>query len=133
MSVLLRILGIWVLALAATVGGHQTFRLSPIAVTGAERLSAADIAQLSGLKAGQSVSQSDLDAATGRLVDTGLFTGVSYTFTTSASALVVTFNVGEQPWETPVFYDNLIGLTPPILKRSGSPSCSRMRCRRTRR
>jgi outer membrane protein assembly factor BamA len=73
-------------------------------------MSPADITQLSGLKIGQSVAQPDLDAATGRLVETGLFTGASYKFTTSAGGLVLTFDIGEQPWETPVFYDNFVGL-----------------------
>jgi outer membrane protein insertion porin family len=111
MNVFVRTLGTWVLTLATAVGGPQAFRLSSIAVTGATRLSTSDITQLSGLKVGQSVAPADLDAATGRLVDTGLFTGVSYKFTTSANALVLTFDVGEQPWETPVFYDNFIGLS----------------------
>jgi outer membrane protein assembly factor BamA len=99
-----------VVALLAT-RAPQTFQLSTIDATGAARLSAADVVKVSGLKVGQSVTQADLDAVTARMAECGLFKNVSYKFSTKVGLIGLTFAVEEQPWDTPVLYDNFVGIS----------------------
>jgi outer membrane protein assembly factor BamA len=89
---------------------QQTFKISAIDAKGTKRLSVADVAQVSGLKVGQSVTPADLDEVDTRMAECGLFKQVSYQFSTKGSEIAVAFSVEEQPWDTPVVYDNFVGI-----------------------
>ena len=96
----------------------QSFKLSKIDATGVKRFSVADIAKISGLAVGQAMTQADLDAVVTRMGASGLFKQVSYRFATENGQIVVTFAVEEEAWDTPVLYDNFIGIPDEELSRA---------------
>jgi hypothetical protein len=62
-----------------------------------------------GLKANATVTQRDVEAATSRLIDSGLFASASHRYRMEGYSLVVTFVLEEASWTTPVVFDNFIG------------------------
>jgi outer membrane protein assembly factor BamA len=60
---------------------------------------------------GQQVDVAALDEAAGRLLQTGLFTKLSYRYRTTGGAAVVTFVVEEARGSLPVVFDNFIWFT----------------------
>jgi outer membrane protein assembly factor BamA len=86
-------------------------QLGTVTVTGARRYTDADVSRLSGLKPGQSVVASDLDAVVKRMASTGLFASVRYAAATSGSRLNVTFEIEEPAWSMPVVLDNFVWLS----------------------
>jgi outer membrane protein assembly factor BamA len=82
---------------------QQSFPLDRIHVRGLERLDAEAVARATGLVVGQPVSEADFERASMRLVDTGFFLAVRYSFgPSSAKGFEVTFQVDEDPNLTPV-------------------------------
>jgi len=81
-----------------------------IDAAGVQRFTAADIARVSGLTIGQSVTIKALDEAAAAMAGTGLFRSVRYRFATDASGgIAITFEIEEEPdWSIPVVYDNFI-------------------------
>src|SRR5579864_380046 len=75
---------------------NGTASLREVHVDGQKHLSEAQIAALTGLVAGTQVGRSDLQAAADRLVQTGLFSKVSYNFETRVG-VVATYHVEESP------------------------------------
>jgi outer membrane protein assembly factor BamA len=84
----------------------QTAPLREIHTEGLKTLTEAQVAQLSGLSAGQQVGRQDLQVASEELVRTGLFAKVTYNFTTkNDAAVLLTFHV-EENHRLVVSYDN---------------------------
>jgi len=80
-----------------------------IKVSGNERLAAAAVIAASGLRPGQVVTRTALDAAAQKLFETGFFTGVNYRYDPKADGGVagyaVTLQVSEETARTPVELD----------------------------
>lgn len=80
-------------------------KLASIDATGSTKFSSDQIASASGLKAGDSVTKDELQAAANRLAQSGLFTNVSFRFDTKAEGVHLHLEVQDAP-TAPVEYDN---------------------------
>jgi outer membrane protein assembly factor BamA len=83
-----------------------TANLHEIHAEGLKTFSETQIITLSQLEKGTSVGKSDLQAAADRLLQTGLFAKVNYTFQTHGDGLTVTFQLEEAP-RVPIYFDNV--------------------------
>jgi outer membrane protein assembly factor BamA len=106
------VLGIQCLC-AVLVAGPQSapagaLQLAAVDVSGAKRYTQADVARLSGLATGTSVTTAHFDAATKKLAATGLFKEISYRYATVAGRTTVTFAIEEAEWTMPVVFDNFV-------------------------
>src|SRR5271168_2501377 len=84
---------------AATASLHE------IRTEGLKTLTETQVIALCQLEKGSQVGKSDLQAAADRLLQTGVFAKVSYTFQTRGDGLTVTFQLEEAP-RVPVYFDN---------------------------
>jgi outer membrane protein insertion porin family len=83
-----------------------TAPLHEIRTEGLKTFPEAQITALSQLEKGSLVGKPDLQAAADRLLQTGMFAKVNYTFQTRGDGLTVTFQLEEAP-RVPVYFDNL--------------------------
>jgi outer membrane protein insertion porin family len=83
-----------------------TAPLHEIRTEGLKTFTEAQVTALSQLEKGSQVGKSDLQAAADRLLQTGMFAKVNYTFQTRGDGLTVTFQLQEAP-RVPVYFDNL--------------------------
>jgi outer membrane protein insertion porin family len=83
-----------------------TATLHEIRTEGLKTFTEAQVTALSQLEKGSQVGKPDLQAASDRLLQTGMFAKVNYTFQTRGDALTVTFQLEEAP-RVPVYFDNL--------------------------
>src|SRR5215467_3763453 len=84
---------------------EATASLREIRADGEKHVSEAQVATLTGLAIGSQVGRADLQAAADKLVQTGLFSKVSYNFETR-TGVVVTYHVMESP-RIPTYFDNI--------------------------
>ena len=82
-----------------------TSTLRAIRIEGNKQIPEEQIVALSGLQTGSEVGRDDLQTAADRLVQTGLFANVKYSFQSKPEGVAVTFILAEAP-RLPVFYDN---------------------------
>src|SRR5437016_13118086 len=82
-----------------------TAALHEVRADGQKHLSEAPVAALTGLVVGSEIDRTDLPAAADKLVQTGLFSKVSYNFETRMS-VVVTYHV-EESRRIPAYFDNI--------------------------
>jgi outer membrane protein assembly factor BamA len=80
--------------------------LHQIRAEGLKTLSDTQIIALSQLEKGSQVGKSELQAAADRLLQTGMFAKVNYSFQTRGDGLTVTFQLEEAP-RVPVYFDNV--------------------------
>lgn len=92
-------------------GSQEGARISKIDFVGLQRVSREDAVAASGLSVGQLADVAALDAAADKLMQSGLFKGLSYNFRVANSAASVTFNVEELKSGTPVVFDNFVWFT----------------------
>ena len=83
-----------------------TALLNEIRAQGLKSLPADQVVALSQLQTGSQVGKADLQAAADRLLQTGLFAKVNYSYQTKAEELTVTFQLEESP-RVPAYYDNI--------------------------
>ena len=83
-----------------------TATLHEIRTEGLKAFTEAQVTALSQLEKGSQVGKPDLQAAADRLLETGMFAKVNYTFQTRGDGLTVTFQLEEAP-RVPVYFDNL--------------------------
>src|SRR5580692_2194879 len=83
-----------------------TANLHEIRTEGLKTLSDTQIIALSQLEKGSQVGKSELQAAADRLLQTGMFAKVNYSFQTRVDGLTVTFQLEEAP-RVPVYFDNI--------------------------
>ena len=83
-----------------------TAQLHEIRAEGLKTLSEPQILSLSQLEKGSQVGKTELQAAADRLLQTGMFAKVNYTFQTRGDGLTVTFQLEEAP-RVPVYFDNI--------------------------
>jgi len=83
-----------------------TANLHEIRAEGLKTFPEAQVIALTQLEKGTQVGKPDLQAAADRLLQTGLFAKVNYTFQTRGDGLTVTFQLEESP-RVPVYFDNI--------------------------
>lgn len=100
-------------------------RLARVEFVGLERYKQAEALQASGLQVGQVVDETTLDAAAERLMQSGLFKTLTFSFRASKGQGTVTFKVSETSAPAPVAFDNFIWFTDDELRervRTAFPS-----------
>jgi outer membrane protein assembly factor BamA len=83
-----------------------TAPLRELHVEGFKILTEAQILSLTELQIGSQVGKEDLQAAADRLVKSGLFSRVNYSFQTHGQGVSVTYHVEESP-RIPAYFDNI--------------------------
>src|ERR1700730_4079485 len=83
-----------------------TAPLKAIHTEGLQHLSEPQVLTLSQLSAGNTVGKQDLQAAADRLLQTGLFSKVNYSFQSRDEGLYLTFKLVEAP-RIPTYFDNI--------------------------
>ncbi|HEX7314162.1 MAG TPA: POTRA domain-containing protein [Pyrinomonadaceae bacterium] len=105
------------LLFAATTGARQqpqpqqSIKLDRIEFKGLERVKEDEALGKSGLTTGQTVVIDDVEAAANRLLESGLFTNLSYKLKGTTDKSVLTFEVVERKWTMPVSFDNFVWFT----------------------
>ena len=90
----------------------KTIRLSSIEVSGLERITREQVIAASGLVVGQEIDVATLDAAAQRLVNSGLFSNLSYRLRGTAVKATVIFEIEERKGRAvPVVFDNFVWFT----------------------
>ena len=90
---------------------QQSLKLDKIEFKGLEHVKEEEALGKSGLTAGQSASIDDVEAAANRLLESGLFTNLSYKLKGTTDKSVLTFEVIERKWTMPVSFDNFVWFT----------------------
>ncbi len=108
MRALIAALFISVLSFAASVAAQQAMRLERIQVVGLKRLTTDQVIELSGLKTGQAIDVGALDAASAKLLQSGLFRRLGYRVRSANGAATVTFDVEESAVSLPVVFENFV-------------------------
>ncbi len=98
-------------AFGQSTSSPQNLRLSTIEFTGLQRYDQAQVIVLSGLQIGQVITADTLDAATKRLLKTGLFKRVLYNSRYQGEETTVSFEVIEMPWTVRCIFDNFVWLS----------------------
>jgi len=86
--------------------GSATAPLKSIRVEGLQHLSESQVVSMSGLSTGGAAGKSELQSAADRLLQTGLFANVNYSFQERNDGLYLTFKLAEAP-RIPAYFDNL--------------------------
>ena len=105
LSLLTTFYGASLFPLFAQAPASQTSKLQAVNIVGHDKIRSTDIVELTGLQLGAEVSRDDLQAAADRLVQTGLFASVKYSFQSRPDGVALTFTLKEAAL-IPVFYDN---------------------------
>jgi len=96
------------ISFAATVSAQQSMRLERIQIVGLKRLTTDQVIALSGLQTGQAVDATVLDAASAKLLQSGLFRRLGYRVRSANGAATVTFDVEESAVNLPVVFENFV-------------------------
>jgi outer membrane protein assembly factor BamA len=94
------------LAAPAQTPAPATAVLHEIRTVGLKTLTEPQIIALAQLEKDSQVGKPDLQAAADRLLQTGLFAKVNFTFQTRGEGLTVTFQLEEAP-RVPIYFDNI--------------------------
>jgi outer membrane protein assembly factor BamA len=105
-AILLAVTFLW---LPVTAQQRQT--LGRLEFVGLKRLTREQVVTMSGLKVGQVIDASILDAAAGELLKTGLFRKLSYRVHTAGNQTTVSFQVEESAVSLPVTFENFVWFT----------------------
>ncbi|HEX6184340.1 MAG TPA: POTRA domain-containing protein [Pyrinomonadaceae bacterium] len=89
----------------------QSIKLDRIEFKGLDRVKEPEALEKSGLQVGQSVDIDAVEAAANRLLESGLFTNLSYKLKGTTDKSVLTFEVIERKWTMPVSFDNFVWFT----------------------
>lgn len=90
---------------------QQSIKLDKIEFKGLDRVKPDEALGKSGLTAGQTVSLDDVEAAANRLLESGLFTNLSYKIKGTTDKALLSFEVVERKWTMPVTFDNFVWFT----------------------
>jgi outer membrane protein insertion porin family len=90
---------------------QQSIKLDKIEFKGLERVKEPEALEKSGLAVGQTVDIDAVEAAANRLLESGLFTNLSYKLKGTTDKSVLTFEVVERKWTMPVSFDNFVWFT----------------------
>ncbi len=86
----------------------KTFTLGGVTVSGAKRFTQEQLVSASGLKKGQQIDLSGIDAAADRLFKTGALANISYTYRMTGASIEVQFKLAEAARFLPCTYDNFV-------------------------
>jgi outer membrane protein assembly factor BamA len=99
------------MASASLGAAQQGARLRKIEVVGLRRIPPAQVIEASELKIGDTVNSAMLDAASTRLMQTGLFKKLTYRVRGTAGEVAVIFEVEEANRNLPVVFENFVWFT----------------------
>jgi len=99
---------IYLISFATVVSAQQSMRLERIQIVGLKRLTSDQVIALSGLQTGQAVDATALDAASAKLLQSGLFRRLGYRVRSANGAATVTFEVEESAVNLPVVFENFV-------------------------
>jgi outer membrane protein insertion porin family len=88
-----------------------SLKLDRIEFKGLDRVKEPEALERSGLTVGQTVSIDDVEAAANRLLESGLFTNLSYKIKGTTDKALLSFEVVERKWTMPVSFDNFVWFT----------------------
>ncbi len=97
------------LAKAAPQESTRPYPLARVEFTGLRLVPRARALAIAGLRTNTTVTARDVEAATARLADSGLFASASHRYRMEGYSLVVIFVLEEAAWDTPVVFDNFVG------------------------
>ena len=100
-----------VAVLSAAVPAQTRARLAKIEVLGIKRMTTAQVIALTGLEIGQPIDNSLLDAASDKLLKSGLFRHLSYRVHIAADQATVIFEIEESARNLPVVFENFVWFT----------------------
>jgi outer membrane protein assembly factor BamA len=86
----------------------KPIHLATVQFSGLERYKQEQILVLAGLQIGQTIDPVSLDAASNKLISSGLFKKITYLYSTKDDQMSVTFQAEEMKWNVPVVFDNFI-------------------------
>jgi len=89
----------------------QSIKLDRIEFKGLDRVKEPEALEKSGLQTGQTVDIDAVEAAANRLLESGLFTNLSYKIKGTTDKALLTFEVIERKWTMPVTFDNFVWFT----------------------
>lgn len=89
----------------------QSIKLDKIEFKGLDRVKEPEALEKSGLQTGQTVDIDTVEAAANRLLESGLFTNLSYKLKGTTDKALLTFEVVERKWTMPVSFDNFVWFT----------------------
>ena len=87
---------------------QQQVTLRKIEFVGLKRLTPQQVIDASGLKVGDKVDRDKIDAAAGKLLQSGLFRRLGYKLRTTGNEATVTFEVEESAIGLPVVFENFV-------------------------
>ncbi len=90
---------------AQTAPPSASATLRQISADGLKSLPESAVGPLTGLAIGSQIGKTDLQSGADRLLETGLFTTVSYNFQTHGDGVIVTYHLEEAP-RLQVYFDN---------------------------
>lgn len=91
---------------------EHRFPLVQINVSGSQRYSNQAIVAYLGLRTGQQVSQKELEAASQKLADSGLFSLVQFRFGMAGNGVVANFDLADNTKLVPIEFENLVWFSP---------------------
>jgi len=94
------------LPISAQAPDASTAPLREVHADGERILTEAQVIAITGLAPGAQVGRSNLQTAADKLVRSGLFTKVSFSFQTKLAAILVNYHVEESP-RIPAYFDNI--------------------------
>src|SRR4051794_5733271 len=106
----LLILGVSV-GIAVGQNPPASFKLGGVEFKGLQRISQEQAIELTGLVPGEVIGPDAIDAASQKLVDSGLFGKVSYRVKSQKDVATLTFEVEEVHGALPVVFDNFVWFT----------------------
>jgi outer membrane protein insertion porin family len=106
-----QVAGLGVVRAAPRQTSLSSYHLARIEIAGLRTLSASGVLAMCGLRVNTLVTQRDVEAASARLLDSGMFSTVSHRYRMQGYGLIVTFVVEEASWSTPIVFDNFVGYT----------------------
>src|SRR5215472_6830362 len=106
--ILFTLLSVIALGYGQQKSGSESWRLGKVSVTGLQRYSESQIIAISGLRVGETVDIDRIEAATDRLLNSGLFKRLNYRYRAQNGEIEVTFVTEEIKWSIPVTFDNFI-------------------------
>jgi outer membrane protein insertion porin family len=117
-AVLKGVLTIFLLAAPSAFPAQSTgaFQLTGVTVVGSKRYDAAEIARATGLKVGDNLTPDALKDAASRIASWGIFTQVSYRYTTRGNTMTVEFTVADAARFLPCTFGNFVWYSPQELR-----------------
>ena len=92
----------------ASAAGASIGKIKELRITGLKRYTSSEVLPLTGLAAGQSVTEEDLKDATNQLAKTGAFSNLAYSYSTLGGAADVTLDLEETDKLLAVRFDNFV-------------------------